>query len=55
MAANALALGALAVGRKALSGSEPASSLMIGMGAAALATNVACLIMVGETARGRAQ
>jgi Co/Zn/Cd efflux system component/copper chaperone CopZ len=48
-----LALGALAeVGRRALWGSEPVSALMMGVGALALAANVACLVLVARQ-RGR--
>ena len=49
----ALALGALAeVARRALWGSEPVSALMMGVGAAALAANVTCLVLVARQ-RGR--
>lgn len=45
----ALALGALSeVGRRFLHGSEPASTLMMGVGALALVANVACLVLVAR-------
>jgi Co/Zn/Cd efflux system component len=45
----ALALGALAeVARRFVHGSEPVSALMMGMGVAALAANVACLLLVAR-------
>lgn len=45
----ALALGALVeVVRRAVSGSEPASMLMIGIGSVALVANAACLVLIAK-------
>ncbi|MGI4719413.1 MAG: cation transporter [Janthinobacterium lividum] len=44
-----LAVGALVeVGRRAVFGSEPESSLMMGVGAVALIANVACLVLIAK-------